>query len=149
MLNFQSDVTKRYDLNEKKLVALMKGSTKLLKSKVANSEVADLVEELISEKRAEMAVTFKEKAKALINSKMAFNKFIREKEKEFEKAVSEKLKEFNTEMETLFGLVENIDSLQKEYEYTLTQGSDFHVTGTNITFTGSTDNPTSTDLTSE
>ena len=119
LTTFENDVTKKFDANEAKLISLLKGNKGFAKVKLSNKEVTDLVEELIKEKREENAILFKQKAKALIDSKIQFEKFVQQKEKEFQEAVTEKLKEFNKEMESVFSLVEDIEELRKTYEATL------------------------------
>ena len=118
-VTFENDVTKKFENNETKLVSLLKGNKTFSKVKLSNKEVTDLVEELIKERREENASLFKQKAKALIDSKIQFEKFVKQKEKEFQEAITEKLKEFNKEMEDTFSLVEDIEELRKTYEETL------------------------------
>lgn len=109
-------VSKKYDSNIKKLVALFNGEEAFKKEKVGNTELAGIIAELTKEKKEGLIKSFKEKATKLLTSKVEFDKFVSAKEAEFKQAIVNKKKEFNTEMEECFKLIENIDTLQKEYQ---------------------------------
>ena len=56
-------ITKQFNANIKKLVALMNGETNLKRVNVPAGEVGKVVEELIGERRKEKFEEFKKKAK--------------------------------------------------------------------------------------
>lgn len=109
-------VSKRFDQNVKKLIALFSGEDAFKKEKVSNSEISTIIAELTKEKKEALIKTFKEKATKLLTSKVEFDRFVDQKKKEMEQAITNKKKEFNNEMEECFKLVENIDNLQKDYQ---------------------------------
>lgn len=108
-------VSKKYDENVKKLIALFSGDKAFKKPKVGNGEIAGIIAELTKERKEEIVKTFKEKATKLLTSKVEFDKFVIQKQKEMNDAIVNKKKEFNKEMEECFQLIENIDQLQKDY----------------------------------
>jgi Rps23 Pro-64 3,4-dihydroxylase Tpa1-like proline 4-hydroxylase len=108
-------VSKKFDGNIKKLVALFNGDKAFKKAKVANSDIKTIIEELTKEKKEALVKEFKEKASKLLTSKVEFDKFVSQKEKELKEAVVNKKKDFNKEMEDCFQLIENIDNLAADY----------------------------------
>lgn len=108
-------VSKKFDGNIKKLVALFNGDKAFKKAKVANSDIKSIIEELTKEKKEALIKEFKDKASKLLTSKVEFDKFVSQKEKELKEAIVNKKKEFNKEMEDCFQLVENIDNLASDY----------------------------------
>ena len=113
-------VAKQYEANIAKLVALMSGSQVFKKPKVKTSEVANIIEELVAERTENIKKEFKEKASKLIDAKVEFDRFVKQKEKEFQDAITNKKKEFNKEMDSVFNLLESIDEIKKSYEASLT-----------------------------
>ena len=67
-------VSKQFDANFKKLVALLGGEKQLKKVSIPNDELGDVVEDLLKERRAEFIKDFKEKAKSLLDKKIDFDK---------------------------------------------------------------------------
>ena len=108
-------VSKQFDGNIKKLVALFNGEKAFKKAKVANSDIKTIIEELTKEKKEALVKEFKEKASKLLTSKVEFDKFVVQKEKELKDAIVNKKKDFNKEMSDCFQLVESIDNLTAEY----------------------------------
>lgn len=108
-------VDKRFAANMQRLVAIFKGETAFKKVSIPNAESAAIIEELMSEEREAAKKSFKEKAARLIKSKVEFDKFVKQKEKELQDAITNKKKEFNKEMEECFSLLENIDKLKEDY----------------------------------
>ena len=113
-------VAKQYEANIAKLVALMSGPQVFKKPKVKAGDVAAIIEELVAERTDSIKKEFKEKASKLIDAKVEFDKFVKQKEKEFQDAITNKKKEFNKEMDSVFGLLESIDEIKKNYESSLT-----------------------------
>lgn len=113
-------IAKRFDNNINKLKSVFKGEEAFKKASIPNSEVGELVDELIKEEKDKLKASFKEKAANLLKKKVEFDKFIKQKEKEFQDAVTNKKKEFNKEMEDTFALLENIEKLKEDYLKSLT-----------------------------
>lgn len=111
-------VAKRYETNLKKLVALFGGEKSLKTSKIKNTEVNAIIEELTKERKENLVKEFKTKAAALLDRKVEFDKFIKQEEEKFKQAINNKKKEFSQEMEDCFKIVESIDNLTKEYAET-------------------------------
>jgi hypothetical protein len=111
---------KKFDANLRKLVALMGGTQTFKKEKVGKDDLSTLIVELTKEKKEGLFKEFKEKANNLVEKKRAFDKMVVEEEKKFQKIILDKKKEFNKEMEGIFGIVDRIDLIEKEYYDTLT-----------------------------
>ena len=113
-------VDKQFTANIQKLVAIFKGDGAFKKVSIPNAESAAIIEELMAEEREEAKKSFKEKAAKLIKSKVEFDKFVKQKEKELQDAITNKKKEFNKEMNECFSLLENVDKLKEDYLSSLT-----------------------------
>jgi hypothetical protein len=108
-------IDNQFKNNMKTLVALLKGDNLLKKTKVLNSSIDGIIEELTKERTDRMAIAFKEKATAAIDKIIAFNSFAKQQEEAMKKAINDKKKELNGELNNLFKDVENIQELQKSY----------------------------------
>ena len=124
-LNKESKKIKdNYDKAMNNLVAIFKGESNLaVTKKIPNSEIDTLINEVLKEEVEEKKKDFKEKAKKLMKSKVAYEQFIKQKEQEFQKAKDEKTKEFTKEANELIGIVESIGTLQQQYLESLTTNS--------------------------
>ncbi len=114
-------VEKKFEQNMHKLMALLKGDEKAFKTKVPNGEIEEVIQEMLKDRRAATIKTFKEKASAILDSHVEFNKFCKQKEKEFKDSIVNKKKEFSKQMEECFNLIENMDTLAKDYKGSLTE----------------------------
>ena len=121
-LNKESKKIKdNYDKAMNNLVAIFKGESNLaVTKKIPNSEIDTLINEVLKEEVEEKKKDFKERAKKLMKSKVAYEQFIKQKEQEFQKAKDEKTKEFTKEANELIGIVESIGTLQQQYLESLT-----------------------------
>lgn len=108
-------VSKQFDANFKKLVALLGGDKALKKTSVPNDELGNIVEDLLKERREEFVKEFKSKAKELLDKKIEFDKEVKKAEEEFKNKVTNKKKEFSEKMKGLFSMVENIQEVEKSY----------------------------------
>jgi len=108
-------VSKKFEADFKKLVALLGGDKGLKKVAVPNDELGTIVEELLKERREEFIKDFKTKAKSLLDKKLEFDKEVKKAEEEFKKSVLNKKKEFSEKMKEVFGMVENIQEIEKSY----------------------------------
>jgi len=108
-------VSKQFDANFKKLVALLGGDKALKKTSVPNDELGNIVEDLLKERREEFVKEFKSKAKELLDKKIEFDKEVKKAEEEFKNKVIGKKKEFSEKMKGLFNMVENIQEVEKSY----------------------------------
>jgi len=119
--NDNDKVSKQFDANFSKLVALLGGQSIFKRPKVSNSEVSALVEELVAEQKEAVIVQFKEKARAILKKKTEFDKEIKIAEENLKKLVVQKKKEFSEEMKGLFGIVENIQEIENQYNASITE----------------------------
>jgi len=108
-------VKKQFDKNFTTLVALMRGEANMRKPKVPNGDVQDIVEQLIAERREEVIMEFKTKAKAAIEEKIKFDQEVKKAREECEKVITEKMKQFNDKMSSLFNLVDKIHEVEQQY----------------------------------
>ncbi len=108
-------VTKQFDANFKKLIALLGGEKSLKKINVPNDELGTIVEDLLKERREEFVKDFKAKAKSLLDKKLDFDKEVKKAEEDFKKTVINKKKEFSDKMKEIFNMVENIQEIEKSY----------------------------------
>lgn len=117
-------VSKKFEQDFKKLVALLGGEKNLKKTNVPNDELGGIVEELLKERREDFIKEFKSKAKALLDKKLEFDKEVRKAEDDLKKTVIAKKKEFSEKMKDVFGMVENINEIEKSYYQSMkeTQG---------------------------
>lgn len=112
-------VEKKFEQNMSKLMALFSGDKRVFKNKVRNDEVNSVVEELLKERKEETKKEFKLRATKLLDAKVKFDKFVAQKEQDMKKAIQDQMKEFNTEMESCFQLIENMDQLAGQYTKSL------------------------------
>jgi hypothetical protein len=105
--------------NFKKLIALFSGELIFKKDKLNQDGLNEVLEELTKEKRDALKAEFKKRALALIERKQEFDRFSKAEQDKANKAILEKEKEFTKEMESIFGLVEKIGTIEQEYYNTL------------------------------
>ena len=114
-------IKENYEKAMGNLVAIFKGENNLaITKKIPNSDIDTLINEVLKEEVEEKKKDFKERAKKLMKSKVAYEQFIKQKEQEFQKAKDEKTKEFTKEANELIGIVESIGTLQQQYLESLT-----------------------------
>ena len=114
-------IKENYEKAMGNLVAIFKGENNLaITKKIPNSDIDTLINEVLKEEVEEKKKDFKERAKKLMKSKVAYEQFIKQKEQEFRKAKDEKTKEFTKEANELIGIVESIGTLQQQYLESLT-----------------------------
>jgi len=112
-------VSKQFDANFKKLIALLGGEKTLKKVNVPNDELGTIVEDLLKERREDFIKDFKAKAKSLLDKKLEFDKEVKKAEEDFKKTVVNKKKEFSEKMKEIFNMVENIQEIEKSYYQSL------------------------------
>lgn len=113
-------IGKQFESNMKKLTAVLQGESLYKAPKVVGDE--DLTKAIVAiakEEKEEKLKEFVEGVRTLIKDKRAFDKFQKEKKKEFEKAVEDKQKSFNDSANKLFGLMDDIKSIEESYYNTM------------------------------
>lgn len=112
-------IQKKFQESMKKLTALLNGETLYTPLKMEGEDIQKAVEELAKEEKKELMEEFKKKAKELIQEKRTFDKFVVQQKKELDKKVEEKQKAFTEQASKLFGIVKNIQNIEKEYTATI------------------------------
>ncbi len=113
-------VKNNYDRAWKGVIALFKGegNVKPVK-KVPADDIAALIDEVAADEVKAKKEEFKTKAQAIIKSRASYDKFLEDKEREFQKAKDAKTKEFTGELNALLQLVTDIESIKASYAQTL------------------------------
>lgn len=114
----------QFEKNLNKLTALLGGKTLFKKSKLPKDAVSNLVAELVAERKEEIAVEFKSKAKELLQKKVEFDREVKKMQEEMNKQIEAKKKEFVEKLNSLFNLVENIEEVEKSYYDSIKESSD-------------------------
>lgn len=110
----------KFHTNMKRLVALFGGQETFKQSKVeGGSELKELVATLVKDEKEALKEDFLKKAKAIIQRKRDFDKFVKGEIAKMEKVVEAKQKEFNEEMEAVFNIVTKVETIESEYYSTL------------------------------
>jgi len=112
-------VDKQYQAAFKKMVALMKGHGNMKQPRLNQDEVADIVTELIQERKKTAIAEFKKEAVTILDKKMEFDKEVKRLEQEFNSKIDAKKKEFTLAMQGLFKKIESIDEIERSYENSL------------------------------
>jgi hypothetical protein len=109
-------VLSSYEVNVKKLTAVVKGEEGLKPIKrVKKSESERLVEELFKEDREKVFTETKEELKVLLKNYVTLNNSLAEERRKLDNLEIAKKKEFNQAATKLFAKIEGVDDLTKEY----------------------------------
>lgn len=117
-------IKKKFEESIKKLQAVMGNPNWYKQPKIGQDELPELIRRLTANKKEELYRKFEEAAITLIEKKIAFDKAVKQKEKEFNDAVEAKMKEFQGDMDAMFNLIEQIDNITKDYFGALTSVQD-------------------------
>src|ERR1044072_290279 len=108
-------VRKKFEESTKKLTAIMGNPHWFKQPKIGQAELPELLERLTLGKKEELYKKFETMAIALVEKKIAYDKAVKQKEKEFNDAVEAKMKEFQGDMDALFAIIDQIDNITKDY----------------------------------
>lgn len=109
-------VTKNFEKTMEKLVAVVGGKENIYAPRKVQKDVLDtLVEGLLKERKEALEKEVKADLLALLDKKVAYDKEIKAKEEEFKKVKEQKMKEFTEAANKVFGKVDNIENLAKDY----------------------------------
>lgn len=115
----------QYDKNIKKIIAIVGGQKNLAVSKKVKGDVLNtVVTELLADDRKAAAEEIKAELKALLQKKVTCDKEIKAKKDELAKLEITKNKEFNEAASKLFGKIEGLDQIEKDFYATLGQGAE-------------------------
>lgn len=106
---------KKFEANWRKLVALMNGESIFRANKLGTEDLTIALTELTGEEKKALIAEFKDKARGLIKSKTEFDKFTKEQQKKMDQAILEKKKELNKEMQSIFGIIDKIENIERTY----------------------------------
>lgn len=115
----QLKIENSYNNAISKAKALMNGKELKPVSKVPASEAGELIDEFLEEEILKKRKEFKEKFGKILSNKVAFDRFVVQKEQEMLKAIMDKKKEFASEINEAVSIIEGIDKLKAEYESAL------------------------------
>lgn len=113
-------VKKKFEESQRKLQAIMGNPHWFKQPKIGQDQLPDLLKRLASVKQEELFKKFEQAATSLIEEKLAYDKAVKQKEKEFNEAVEAKMKDFQAKMDNMFSLVDQIDNITKDYYTALT-----------------------------
>lgn len=121
----QKKVEKRYNESIVKLTALLGGNLSLVKApKVGTSNLDELLEDILKERREAALNKFKVDALSFFDRKVAFDKLIKQKEEEFQKEITKAKKEFADEADKLFNQLEGVNEMVAAYRRSLNPQSE-------------------------
>ncbi len=117
----KNKIAKQYEATLKKLVAVVGGQENVYGPKrVPNDTLGTLVNDLLKERKEKLASSVKVELTELLDKKVALDKEIKAKEEELAKLKQNKQKEFNEAASKVFGKIEGIEQLEKDYYSSLT-----------------------------
>ena len=116
----ENKVKKKFEQSLKRVQALMQSPDWYRPNKIGKDDLPGLLEQLTSDRKTELFEKFKKLCNILVDKKLAYDKAVKEKEKEFNAAVEAKMKEFQVDMDAIFALVDQIDNITKDYFGALT-----------------------------
>lgn len=117
-------VEKAYKGNVSKIIAILKGEGNVAlatNNKVPKDGIADVVNELMKDKKEAAGKNAKTKLQALLDGQVAMNKAIAAEEKKFADFKLNKKKEFNKQAAEVWAMFDGISNLEKEYYEALGQ----------------------------
>ena len=110
-------IVKKFNENFAKLTAIFGGETNIPrnKGKVKNTSVKTIVDKLLEDREKKATEEFTSKLSGLVDKHIEFASFEKEHRKQFEAAMNKKREEINKEADATFSILENIDTLRKQY----------------------------------
>lgn len=115
----EGKIKKRFEASMKKVQALLKDPNWFKAEKIGKDDLPNILQELAADEKLEIFNRFKAAYKSLVDKKRAYDKAIKQKEQEFNKAVEDKMKEFLVDLDAMLSMVDQMDSIEKEYYVTL------------------------------
>ena len=112
----ENKVVKNYESTMNKLVAIVGGKDKLTPSKRVKKDVLQaVVVDLLKEDKEASELAIKTELKELLGKHVTLTKEIIAKKKEFEQLEQNKMKEFTEAANKLFGKIDNLGQMEKDY----------------------------------
>ncbi len=117
----QDKVAKSFESNMKRLVGVLGGEELLTgTTKVKKDTVETIVENILKDRKEKLEIDIKTELSTLLDKHVTLKKSIADKKKELKDLENSKMKEFNEACNKLFGKVQDIEQLEKDYYSSLT-----------------------------
>src|SRR5690606_5747343 len=113
--NDNSKTEKQFKSAMNKLTAMLKGDKTVYSAKIPNSELAGIIDEMTKKRKEKAREEFSEEASKIIDEVIAHEKFVKQKQQEFNKAVSDRKNELTKKINSLTSKLENIAEIEKQY----------------------------------
>lgn len=110
---------KKFEQVVEQIMALLNGDESVLKIKVPNSKIGDLMSKLTEKRNTAAIEKFSTEFDALLDKYVLFKRDCTAKRKEMEDAVGKKEKEFTQEANKVLGQLENMGKYLGEYKAAL------------------------------
>ncbi len=105
----------------KRLVGVLGGEELLTSTtKVKKDTVETIVENILKDRKEKLEIDIKTELSTLLDKHVTLKKSIADKKKELKDLENSKMKEFNEACNKLFGKVQDIEQLEKDYYSSLT-----------------------------
>lgn len=121
----QKKIENAYKDANNKALSILKGKAFKPLTKIPNDSIEELMEEFFGDKIKEKREEFKTKFSKVLEDKIAFDNFIKQKQTEFANLVFNKKKEFTKTINDAVGIIEGIDDMKKAYLSSLTPDADY------------------------
>lgn len=118
--NESSKTRQKFEKTMKQLVAVLSNPDWFKRDRIGSEELSSFLSRATESKKEALYKEFESKLNTLIEKKAAYDKLIKQKEKEFLAAVEAEQKKFIAEAEGLLALVEDAKTIERRYYETLT-----------------------------
>lgn len=122
--NDEKKAIKAYNNVVHKGLTILQGKPLKPQKTVPSGEIANLMEEFLTEQVAQKKEEFKLGFKELLTEKTTLDTFVKEQQKLFNRAVVAKKKEFTKKANQVLNVLGNIEEMKANYLQTLTQNTD-------------------------
>jgi tRNA G18 (ribose-2'-O)-methylase SpoU len=108
-------VRKKFQNALNTLTKVLGGESLYKTTSLVPSEIQEAVKALAKEEKEKLIKEFKEKAIALIHKKRDHDKHVLQLQREFEQKQEQGMKDFTKDANSLFGMLKNIQNIEKNY----------------------------------
>ena len=118
-------VEKQFEVTLNKLIAIVGGKEHLRPNKkIGSTALNAVVSELLKEESERTVIEVKDDLKSLLKNYVELEKSFQQKEAEFKKLKQDKMKEFTEAAKKVFGRIDGLDQLEKDYIKALNAAGD-------------------------
>lgn len=111
----QSKIESRFNNGLTSVLAILKGEDFKPKQQVPKDDISELMDEMFKEELESIKEEAKTKFKALLKSKVEFDKTINEETRKFQSIIMSKKKELADKMDEVLKLLNGVDTMKKEF----------------------------------